>query len=952
MDFSHFRPDLPLGEKKDLGDGKVIYSFKKSQHVRLLLRNLAEMQAKGVQTDLIVQTKSEDLEEPFHSELLAACSPSMKQALAGTNYDLTGAISFGHITANELKAFRDFLYKPETILDEEIVADLEQFAKKYRVHSLAQLCGQRKHQREGAEGMAVWAKHYEDLLAQLYEMFQKRELTKAILKGDEESCEIQVHGPLIGAASPVFRDMFSNELFCQEGQKYRLRGISSKTLNCLLRYIYTGEVTVDGATVQDLLQNSCTYKIPAIISACCDWLSSTMSAYNAIGIWHLSRETESEDTNNLEREAKAFIVENFAKICEEDDEYYDLECEDLKEILQDDNLGVDCEEDVFNAVETWVGADKEVRSRYFCDLFKCVRLANTNVKFLRDLETHPLVQDYAICLQAVRRALAEIVAQEPIDQALQDGGFREDNYVTANVPQYGFDEGDVRWLIEGLTHCEDETYNTGDCYEELPKQNPPRGLTEKGKTDMRLKSNRQEVGCSNKSPLKSASKEKATLNPQETEVPLKKDGTPDRRFKVNRNTLKTRSQGNTVEEKETLQAKEVPLKKDGTPDRRFKVNRNTLKSRSQGNTVEEKATSQERDVPLKKDGTPDRRFKVNKNTLKSRSQGNAVEEIVTSDMREYGIPRKKDGTPDMRFKVNKTASGSSSSSCTGRSSSGESIGPLKSDGTPDMRYAVNKAACSSPSSSNTSGYRAYDSGMPASGSSRRGSSSPGPLKSDGTPDMRYAVNKATYSSPVSSSYQPYSSEMAASGSSRRGSSSPGPLKSDGTPDMRYAVNKATYSSPVSSCYQPYSSEMSASGSSRRGSSSPGPLKSDGTPDMRYAINKAAFSNPFSFNTSGYGSYSSGMFSSGSSLGGSSSPGPLKSDGTPDMRYAVNKAAYSSQMSRRSSGYSSGSSYYSLEGYSSPVSRSSASFASGSLSSGCGPLKKDGTPDMRFKANRW
>ena len=724
MDFSHFPPDLPLGEKKNLGDGKVIYSFKKSQHVRLLLRNLAEMQAKGVQTDLIVETKSKDLKEPFHSELLAACSPSMKQALAGTNYDLTGAISLGHITANQLKAFRDFLYKPEAILDEEIVADLEQFAKKYRIHALAQLCGQRKYKREGAEGMAVWAKHYEDLLAQLNEMFQKMEFTKAILKGDEESCEIPVHGPLIGAASPVFRDMFCNELFCQKGQKYRLRGLSSNTLNCLLRYIYTGEVTVDGATVQDLLQKSCTYKIPAIISACCDWLSSTMSPYNAIGIWHLARETESDHTNSLEREAKAFIVENFTKVCEEDDDYYDLEYEDLKEIIQDDDLGVDCEEDVFNAVNAWVGADKEARSQYFCDLFKCVRLANTSVKFLRYLETHPLVQDYATCLQAVRRALAEIVAQP----------FRV-----------------------------------------------------------------------NKSPPKSGSKEKTTLNPQETEVPLKKDGTPDRRFKVNRNTLKSRSQGNTVEEKETLQAKEVPLKKDGTPDRRFKVNRNTLKSRSQGNTVDEKATPQAEDVPLKKDGTPDRRFKVNRNTLKSRSQGNTVEEIATSDMRENGIPRKKDGTPDMRFKVNKTASGSSSSSCTGRSSSGESIGPLKSDGTPDMRYAVNKAAYSSPSSSNTSGYRAYSSGMSASGSSCRGSSSLGPLKSDGTPDMRYAVNKATYSS---------------------------------------------------------------------------------------------------------------------------------------------------QMSRRSSGYSSGSSYYSSAGYSSPVSPSNQSFASSSLSFGCGPLKSDGTPDMRFKANRF
>ena len=185
----------------------------------------------------------------------------MKQALAGMNYDLTGAISFGNITANQLKAFRDFLYKPEAILDEEIVADLEQFAKKYRIHSLARSCGQRKHHREGAEGMAVWAKHYKDFLAQLYEMGKKPSL-----KDDEESCEIPVHEPLIGAASPVFRDMFCNELLCQEGQNYRLRGISSNTLNCLLRCIYTGEVTVDGATVHDLLQKSCSYKIPAIIA--------------------------------------------------------------------------------------------------------------------------------------------------------------------------------------------------------------------------------------------------------------------------------------------------------------------------------------------------------------------------------------------------------------------------------------------------------------------------------------------------------------------------------------------------------------------------------------------------------------------------------------------------------------------------------------------------------------
>ena len=59
---------------------------------------------------------------------------------------------------------------------------------------------------------------------------------------------------------------------------------------------------------------------------------------------------------------------------------------------------------------------------------------------------------------------------------------------------------------------------------------------------------------------------------------------------------------------------------------------------------------------------------------------------------------------------------------------------------------------------------------------------------------------------------------------------------------------------------------------------------------------------------------------------SSARGPLKADGTPDMRYSVNKAAYDG-------GGFSGSACYSVS------------------SNPNGPLKADGTPDMRFKANR-
>ncbi|MCF6402038.1 hypothetical protein L3C95_04085 [Chitinophaga filiformis] len=63
--------------------------------------------------------------------------------------------------------------------------------------------------------------------------------------------------------------------------------------------------------------------------------------------------------------------------------------------------------------------------------------------------------------------------------------------------------------------------------------------------------------------------------------PVKKDGTPDKRFKENKETKENKAQG--------------PVKKDGTPDKRFKENK---EAKTEG--------------PKKADGTPDKRFKENK----------------------------------------------------------------------------------------------------------------------------------------------------------------------------------------------------------------------------------------------------------------------------------------------------------------------------------------------------
>jgi hypothetical protein len=84
-----------------------------------------------------------------------------------------------------------------------------------------------------------------------------------------------------------------------------------------------------------------------------------------------------------------------------------------------------------------------------------------------------------------------------------------------------------------------------------------------------------------KKPLKKSVQAKPPTPAKATVAgPVKKDGTPDKRYKANKTPAKTAG----------------PLKKDGTPDMRYKANKTAAKPAG----------------PTKKDGTPDMRYKANK----------------------------------------------------------------------------------------------------------------------------------------------------------------------------------------------------------------------------------------------------------------------------------------------------------------------------------------------------
>lgn len=176
---------------------------------------------------------------------------------------------------------------------------------------------------------------------------------------------------------------------------------------------------------------------------------------------------------------------------------------------------------------------------------------------------------------------------------------------------------------------------------------------------------------------------------EEEPVHLKKDGTPDRRYKKSKDT--SQSDQETKEENEEEEKKEekekaekvepaaqndepIRLKKDGTPDRRYKKREGTPRSdqetKEENEEEEEKKEEETKEnepgtpvqhkepVHLKKDGTPDRRYKENRSIFQDeqeikKEQKEEAEKAEPSTQNDEPIHLKKDGTPDRRYKSNR-----------------------------------------------------------------------------------------------------------------------------------------------------------------------------------------------------------------------------------------------------------------------------------------------------------
>ncbi len=242
------------------------------------------------------------------------------------------------------------------------------------------------------------------LLPNLYEniaeMWDMRQLCDVEIEGCDGK-SIAAHRLVLSAISPYFRSMFTGDL-CESRQKViKMENVEGEILATLVQFAYLLKLEIKNANVEGLLAASNLLQMKEVEKMCCDYLQAQLHSSNCLGIWALA---EHYHCRELSAYTFKFILKNFSMVCH-DEEFCCLSLENAMSILNNPNLSINSEEEVFEAGLRWIESDSK-REVHLSEILGCVRLGSLTPDYLREtVLKSSCVKDNLLCWEIVESAL-------------------------------------------------------------------------------------------------------------------------------------------------------------------------------------------------------------------------------------------------------------------------------------------------------------------------------------------------------------------------------------------------------------------------------------------------------------------------------------------------------------------------------------------------------------------
>ena len=242
-------------------------------------------------------------------------------------------------------------------------------------------------------------KYSKDVLRRLSGLQKQGIMCDVTIKIEDE--EFHAHRNILSASSDYFFAMFNGNMKERHAREITISGVDKDSMEQIMHFIYTGEITLDWNNVEPILQSANLMLVQSVKDACSRFLESRLTVKNCIGIQGLA---ETYACTKLWEIANTFIFQNFPHVAESE-EFLNLNEKQVEVLFQSDDISVENEERVYEALLGWIKYDLENRRELFPNLMEYIRLPLVSPYYLVDVvENEELFNSSPRCKELLQEA--------------------------------------------------------------------------------------------------------------------------------------------------------------------------------------------------------------------------------------------------------------------------------------------------------------------------------------------------------------------------------------------------------------------------------------------------------------------------------------------------------------------------------------------------------------------